>query len=205
MVKRDEDMMDPARTPAATPKPGAPDESKGGATDPKTAAALSFRDAVIKNEDRVRQFGRAMEAKYPSITEYGKDWVSHDDLRALTKAWHEDKDSLKFAYGVARSENFAKLVKKYAADPGIHAFLVEGVKTAPMELIGAASGVCANDRVIKDLAQTVAKAAGLPPSITSLFGGAQPGMQAPDANKVVSEILADPRTRQAPPVSTGGR
>lgn len=204
MVKRDEDMMDPARTPAASPKPGAP--AADAKADPKAAAAAGFQEAVKKSEAAARAFSDEMEQKYPSVRQYARDWVSYPDLRDLTAQWHRDKDSIKFAYGVARSDNFGKLVQKYATDPGVHAYLVEGVKRAPGELVGSLGNICSNDAVIKDLASTVARAAGLPPSITALIGGVAPGTQAPDASKVVGELLNDPRARQAaPPVSAGSR
>ena len=191
MVKLDESMI--AGNAAAPPAPAA----APAAPDPKAAAAASFRESVLKNEKTVEEFGRRMEKQYPSLTQYAKDWNSYPDLKALGLAWRDDKDPVKFITGVVKSDNFGKTVQKYAGDPGVRAFLVEGVKNAPSDLLSSAGGMLQNDHAVKDLALTVAKAAGLPPSITAMIGTVDSKTQVPDASKVLSEVMSDPNTQKA--------
>jgi hypothetical protein len=154
---------------------------------PKETAALSFKETAAKNEKTVAAFVRRMQAKHPSITQYGKDWAASPELRALRDQYWKDKDPLKFAYGLAKSNDFGKLVKKYASDPGIRETLTTGIKEAPPGLMGAVGGVLQNDSVVKSLATTVVKAAGLPPSLMGFLNG--DGAKPPDQNQIMSDIM----------------
>lgn len=188
MVKSDERLrtsMGPAATaPGATP--GAPDKPATPA-DPKAAAVMSFKEAAAKHEKVVDAYVRRMQAKYPSIGQYGKDWVKHPDLVKLRDEYWKNKDPLAFAYGLAKSDGFGQLVKKYATDPGIRAVLMGGIKEAPPALMGSMAGLVTNDKVAKDLLNTVMKATGLPPSLVPFLDGSD--TKAPDANAVLGDIM----------------
>ena len=173
----------------------APAAGTAGAPNVKAQAALSFKEAAIKNEKLVTAFSRRMEARYPSIKQFGKDWVAAPDLRALRDQYWRDRDPVKFAYGLAQSKSFGKLIKKYAADPGVRAFVMEGVKQAPADLLGAAGQVFQNDRVVKDLVKGVASGLGLPASLTAFLG--DDNAKAPDQNQVLSEIMQSPDVQKA--------
>ena len=176
--------------PGSTPAPsGAPKAS------PKEKASLSLRASMIKNERFMDAFGRRMEARHPSIRQYGRDWAAAPDLRALRDQYWRDRDPIKFAYGLAQSKSFGKLIKKYAADPGVRAFVMEGVKQAPADLLGAAGQVFQNDRVVKDLVKGVASGLGLPASLTAFLG--DDNAKAPDQNQVLSEIMQSPDVQKA--------
>ncbi|MBI4061028.1 MAG: hypothetical protein HY403_06325 [Elusimicrobia bacterium] len=155
--------------------------------DPKSAAALTFEEAAMKHERFVASFIRRMEAKHPSISQYGKDWAASPELRALRDQYWREKDPLKFAYGLSKSNDFARLVKKYAGDPGIRDVLITGIKEAPPGLIGAVGGLFQNDKITKDLMTTIVKSMGLPASLTGFLGGddAKP----PDQSRIMSDIM----------------
>lgn len=175
--------------------PASPAPAPAGPANAKAQAALSLKEAAIKNEKLVTAFSRRMEARYPSIKQFGKDWVAAPDLRALRDQYWRDRDPIKFAYGMVKSDNFGKLLKKYAADPGVKAFLMEGVKQAPADLLSAAGQVFQNDYVAKDLVKTVAKNMGLPASLVSFMDGGS--AKPPDQNQVLSEIMQSPDVQKA--------
>lgn len=193
MVKADAGMsvVSPG---SSTPKPQA---ASGAAktSGPKEDAVLSFKEAAIKYEKAVGDYVRKMQARYPSIGQYGKDWAASPQLRALRDQYWKDRDPLKFAYGLAKSDDFGKLIKKYGADPGIRATLTEGIKAAPPGLMSAAGGLAQNDGVVKDLAVTAIKAVGLPASLTGFLTGAD--VAAPDQNKIMSDIMNSAEGRKA--------
>ncbi|MEK7388592.1 MAG: hypothetical protein AAB036_02720 [Elusimicrobiota bacterium] len=179
----------------AVPGQGPSAPAAATAATAKTNASLSLKEAAIKNERLVTAYSRRMEARYPSITQFGKDWVAAPDLRALRDQYWRDRDPLKFVYGAAKSENFGRLLKKYSRDPGVHAYIIEGFKQAPADFLGAAGQVFQNDSVAKDLASTVAKSMGLPSSLSALLGGQT--SKAPDQNQILSDIMKSPDVQKA--------
>lgn len=167
------------------------------AGDPKA----DFRDVARRNEATVRDFAIKMTRKYPSVRQYGKDWMSYPDLRKLNDDYMRNHDPAAFMAGLARSPNFGKLVRKYATDPGIRAFVINGVQQAPGELLSAAGAALSNDAVVKNLVSNVGQALGLPPSIMAVVGGGRV-----DQSKVVSDVLSSPQLKgamqgQSPPVA----
>ncbi|MBI2387078.1 MAG: hypothetical protein HYV14_13890 [Elusimicrobia bacterium] len=186
MVKGDAGMR-VAGPGASTPKPAGASGATPNPTDPRQAAALNFKEAALKNEKIVAAFVRRMEKKHTSITQYGRDWAASPELRALRDAYWKDRDPLKFAYGLAKSNDFSKLVKKYAGDPGIRDALVTGIKEAPPSLTAAIGGVAQNDGVAKSLVSTVIKAVGLPASLTGFLDGGE--AKAVNRDQVMSDIM----------------
>lgn len=172
---------------ASKPSPAKPGGATANPTDPRQAAALTFKETAAKNEKFVDAFVRRMEKKHPSLTRYGKDWAASPELRALRDQYWKEKDPLKFAVGLARSKDFAGLVRKYAKDPGIRDVLITGIKEAPPSLTGAVGGLLQNDQVAKGLVNTVIKAVGLPSSLVAFMDGG--GAKPPDQNQVMSEIM----------------
>ncbi|MCM2303608.1 MAG: hypothetical protein NDJ72_02820 [Elusimicrobia bacterium] len=172
---------------ASTPKPAAPSGAAPNPTNPRDAAALNFKEAAIKHERLVDAFVRRMEKKHPSITRYGKDWAASPELRALRDQYWREKDPLKFAYGLAKSKDFAQLLRKYGGDPGMRDALITGIKEAPPSLTGAVGGLFQNDGVAKSLVKTVVNAFGLPPSMTAFLDGGE--IKPTDQNKVMSDIM----------------
>lgn len=194
MVKGDAGMrvVGPgASTPKASGSPG----TTANPTNPKDAAALTFKDAANKYEKLVYAFVRRMEKKHPSITQFGKDWAASPELRAVRDQYWKEKDPIKFAYGISKSNDFGKLVKKYAADPGIRDALVTGVREAPPSLTAAAGGVFQNDKVTKDLVTSVIKAVGLPASMVGMLDGSD--TKPPDQNQVMADIMKSDDMKKA--------
>jgi hypothetical protein len=194
MVKGDAEMrvVSPG---ASTPKPSGPSGATPNPTSPKESAVLSFKEAAIKHHRVVDAFVRRMEKKHPSLTQYGKDWAASPELRALRDAYWKDKDPLKFAYGLAKSNDFAKLVKKYGGDPGIRDVLISGIKEAPPSLTGAVGGLFQNDSVTKSLVTTVIRAVGLPASLTGFLDGSSAAP--PDKNKVMADLMNSDEMKKA--------
>ncbi len=201
MVKGDAGMqVVTAGTSGSTPKTAGSTGATPNPTNPKDAAVLSFKEAALKNEKLVDSFVRRMEKKHPSITKYGKDWTASPELRALRDQYWKEKDPLKFAYGLAKSNDFGKLVKKYGTDPGIRDALITGFKEAPSSLMAAAGGILQNDKIAKDLVTTVIKAAGLPPSMAAMLDGSS--TKAPDQSQMMADLLNSSKLKnQAAPVS----
>lgn len=199
MVKRGEGVTIVGAGTSGSSKPAPPKSGDAGATanptDPRQAAALSFKEAAAKNEKFVDSFVRRMERKHPSLTRYGKDWAASPELRALRDQYWKEKDPLKFAYGLAKSKDFAGLVRKYGSDPGIRDVLITGIKEAPPSLTGAVGGLFQNDGAVKGLVNTVVKAVGLPASLVGFLDGGAP--KPVDRNQVMADIMASDDMKKA--------
>ena len=190
MVKSEAGMsaLNPgASTPAAT--------KDAGSANAKADPALTLKDALIQNEQAARAYILRMQAQYPSIGQYGRDWMANPELRALRDQYWKDKDPIKFAYGVAKSDGFGPLVKKYARDPGIRAVLIGAVKEAPAGLIKAVGGAVSGNTVVKELVDTVIQAVGLPASLVSVLGGKD--SKAPDTNQIMTDIMSSPDVKKS--------
>lgn len=195
MVKGDKGMT-VVSAGSSTPKPApASGAAAGSPDDPKADASSTFKSAASKYEKKVYDFVRRMEAKHPSITQFGKDWAASPELRAIRDQYWKEKDPLKFAYGVSKSNDFSKLVKKYAGDPGIRDALVTGIKESPPDLTAAAGGILKSDTVAKSLVTSVVKAVGLPASLTGMLDGSD--TKAPDTNQVMADIMSSPDMKKA--------
>lgn len=185
------DALPPQEPASAAPPPAAP------RSDPRERA----KDALIRNDAKMRDFVARMMKKYPSIGQYDKDWSSHPDLKRLQDDYWKDRDVAKFLVGVAQSDNFGKMMRKYATDPGVRGFAVEMITTGPKEVVGALTGLSSADGTVNKLLGSVMSGLGLPPSLTNAIAEGK-GDQI-DQKQVVSEILksnpalANPAAREA--------
>lgn len=195
MVKGDAGMRVVGPGAAATAKTGATGAAPGAPASPKEAAVMTFKEAAVKHEKLVDAFIRRMQAKHPSIAKYGKDWAASPELRALRDQYWKDKDPLKFAAGMASSKDFAKLLKKYATDPGIRDVLITGFKEAPPSLLGAVGGLFQNDKTANGLVTSVTTALGLPASLTAALGGGD--AKPPDQSQVMADIMGSADMKKA--------
>ncbi len=198
MTQKEEDMSVAGSAPPV--KSAGYAGSTANPTDPRQAAALDVREAAIASEGFAKSFIRRMEAKHPSITQYGKDWAASPELSALRDQYWKDRDPLKFAYGLAKSGDFPKLIKKYANDPGVRDVITSGIKEAPPNLVGSIGSLAQNDGVVKNLVTSIITGAGLP---VSIFGAFMTGAdaKAPDPNQAVKDILNSGEVKKAMPVS----
>ena len=183
-----------------------------GATAPdKRPRQMGLTEAARKYEAAVRRYARRETAKHPIIREYGREWMSHPDLKKLNDDYMRDKDPLKFLAGLSKSENLGKMIKKYAGKNEIRQFIVQGSKEAPADLAAAAVDALKSDRVVKDLILTIFKGLGIPlSSITAIIAGGDPSKL--DKNRIANDILNDPELKkaqqqslQAPAVDLHGR
>ncbi|OGS35920.1 MAG: hypothetical protein A2506_05175 [Elusimicrobia bacterium RIFOXYD12_FULL_66_9] len=179
----------------------------------KEESRLGFAKAARKHEASVRGFAERMTARYPVIRQYGKDWMGYPDLKKLNDDYMRDKDPVKFLLGVSQSQNFGKMMKKYAGSPEVREFAIAAVKESPLELKAATADLLGNDRVVKDIVMNVAKGLGLPPSITGAIESADPSKVDPakiDQSKVMTDMMNNPEMQkvmqqgqQAPAVNVG--
>ncbi len=187
----------------------------GGAAAPaakKEEAHASFTESARKHEAEVHRFAVMMTNKYPAIRQYGREWMSHPDLRKLNDDYFKNHDPIAFMVGLSKAPSLGLMIKTYAGQPGMKEFVVEGMKQAPGELTGAAMEVLANDKVVKDLVANVAGSMGLPPSITGMITSAGATNANIDQNKVMKDVMSSPDIQKAmqngqqpPPVSLPNR
>jgi hypothetical protein len=177
--------------------------SAAGSGDKTSQAHMGFIEAARKHEGEVQNFAVRMTKKHPVIRRYGKEWMSYPDLRKLNDDYARNHDPIAFMAGLAKAPHLGEMVKKYAGDPAMREFIIEGMKQAPGELTTAALDVLQNDRVMKDLVANIVGGMGLPPSITAMISGGSP--EKIDQNKMMGDMMNDPQMKkamqQAPPVS----
>ncbi len=169
----------------------------GTATAKKEESHAGFTRNARKHEGAVRRFAEMMTGKYPAVRQYGRDWMRYPDLRKLNDDYMRNRDPIAFMIGLAKAPNLGKMLKKYAGQPGIKEFVVEGMKQAPGELTSSAMDVLQNDRLLKDLVANVAAGLGLPPSITALIKSTDAKGGNVDQNKVVKDLMSDPEIQKA--------
>ena len=176
--------------------------------DKKEQAHAGFKEQARKHEADVRRFAEMMTRKYPAIRQYGKDWMSHPDLRKLNDDYMRNHDPIAFIMGLAKAPSLGGLVKQYAGSPAIMAFITQGMKEAPAELTSSALDVLSNDTVAKSLISNVATGLGLPASITGVINGGGDASKL-DQKKLMSDMMNSPAAQnamqqqgqQVPPVS----
>lgn len=239
------DAERPAAAPAPRPPAAAPQSSLGtfkadagiqvaeGGAQKSGASPLSaaqrkkeesrqdFAKTARKYEGTVRGFAERMTAKNPLLQQYGREWMSYPDLKKLNDDFMRDKDPVKFLLGASQSENFGKMVKKYARAPEIREFVIQAFKETPTELKASALGVLDSDRLVKDVVSGVAKSIlpALPPSVLGAIESGDPGKidaskldaskMAPskvEQNKVVNDLMNNPELKKvmqqgAPPAA----
>jgi hypothetical protein len=144
----------------------------------------SFTEACRKVEGKVRALAIAYTKRHPSIARYGRDWMSYPDLKKLNDDYMRDHDPVAFLRGTARSQNFARLLAKYAPDPAVQSFVKDGIVQAPGELTSSAISLLKEDNAIKTVVSNVVAALGLPPALTAGVLGGQV-----DQNQVMGQIL----------------
>jgi hypothetical protein len=167
--------------------------------------ARDYREDAKRYEGTVRDYAVKMTRKYASVRQYGKDWMSYPDLRKLNDDYMRTHDPMAFMMGLSRSKNFGSLIRKYAADPGIRSFLIDGIKQAPGGLLSTAGDALRSDGAVKNLANTVGTAVGLPSTIMTVLNGGSVS-----STQVMGEVMTNPALRgamqgQAPPVNLQGQ
>ncbi len=173
--------------------------------DKKEQAHADFKEQARKHDADVRKFAEKMTKKSPVIRQYGKDWMSHPDLKKLNDDYMRNHDPIAFIMGLTKAPSLGGMVKKYAGSPAIMTFITEGMKEAPGELTSSAMNVLSNDAVAKSLISNVVNGLGLPPSVTGMINGGATNI---DQKQVMSDMMNNPAMQNAlqgqpaaPPVS----
>jgi len=176
--------------------PGMRVGAQGGgaaALSPKQAAAQNFTQSCRGSEGAIRALAEDYTRRYPVIQQYGRDWMSYPDLKRLNDDYMRDHDPVKFLTGLAASANFPKLVKKYATSPEIQAFAKDAVSRAPGQVMSAGMDLVAADGAIKQIAESVVSALGLPPGILAAASGGKI-----DQNAVMNSVIgSNPELQKA--------
>src|SRR3569833_1145438 len=87
-------------SPAPAPKPAATAENAA----PRTLkdAREDFILECRRNEDAVRRYAERMTKQSPVILQYGRDWMSHPDLKKLNDDYMRNHDPIAFMAGLAQ-------------------------------------------------------------------------------------------------------
>ncbi|MDE2039503.1 MAG: hypothetical protein KGO96_01730 [Elusimicrobia bacterium] len=152
----------------AGPRPEAP------AAKPAPSRPASFTALLRRTESAVGALARAYTRDSPVIRAYGRDWMSYPDLRKLNDDYMRDHDPAAFLRGLAASPNFPKLVRKYASQPILRQFVLDGLKVAPAGALAAASQLLGRDGAAFKLVENVASGLGLPPGLLAQAGAGPP-------------------------------
>jgi hypothetical protein len=158
---------------AAAPRPA----SAAQAAAPRTLkdAREDFIMECRRNEDLVRRYAERMTAKSPVVLQYGKDWMSHPDLKKLNDDYMRNHDPIAFLEGVARAPSFPILLKQYAGKQEILGFIVQGLtQEAPHGLVESGLVLMRDDASLKPLVTQVETAVGMTPEMADkLTGGSK--------------------------------
>jgi hypothetical protein len=150
-------------------------------------AARALKEAAIKYQKLVEAFILRMQAKHPSLARYGEDWAASPELCAVRDQYWADRDPLKFVHSLAKSDDFSRLLGRYASDPGVHDVVMQGLKEAPPDLTAAANEVLYTDKTANAFVAKVTGGAGLPANLSDALNG---GVSAPpDTDKIISDIV----------------
>lgn len=144
-----------------------------------------FAQLCRANETQVGNLARAYTNRYPSMRQYGRDWMGYPDLKKLNDDYMRNHDPIAFLRGLAKSDNFGKLIAKYATDPAIQGFAKDAIKRAPGDLVSAGMSFAKQDNLVGNLLDRVTTALGLPPGMFG--GGADPSKINPNA--VMSQMM----------------
>jgi hypothetical protein len=159
--------------PQAAAKPAA----ASGASEPSAEtlmerSAQKFKDAIRASEKGFRDLAESYTKRFPSVRQYGKDWMSHPDLRKLNDDYMRDHDPIAFLRGLSASPTFPLLLRKYAGDPALRNFVGESLAKAPVGAVSDSMGYISQDKQIDGFVKDVATKMGVPASTLSLPPGA---------------------------------
>ena len=129
-------------------------------------------EIVRRTEAPIAALALDYTRRYPVIRQYGREWMSHPDLKRLNDDYMLHHDPVAFLIGLSQSKSFPLLVKKYAAYKPFHDFILDGVKAAPAEAVQTAFQQVGGDARMKGLVDSVSGALGFPPQAFAQAAGA---------------------------------
>ncbi len=149
-------------------------QSRGPAAAPNPTDKLkdpSFAQLYKDFEKKITAMVVEYEKKYPILTQYGKEWVSHPDLRKLRDDYRKDHDPAKFIKGLVNAPNFGGMVKKYAGQPPFTSFAQDAFKQAPPEVMSAATEFLTKEDTAKNLVRDTMQSMGMPIGVAAMIAG----------------------------------
>lgn len=152
---------------------------------PGQKAKTKFTDLVRQGEARMRALRQKYEQQYPVIRQYQQDWNSYPDLRKLRDDYRANHDPVAFMRGLAESKNFGTMVKKYAGQAPVQAFVKDAIKQAPSGFMSAAMDYLNDEKVVRKVVDNVGSALGLPPGLLG-SSGSQPQV---DEKAVMDSVM----------------
>lgn len=155
--------------------------------DPRDQSRSGLQAAIWKHERFFRKLTFRYQNKHPVFHKFGNEWAKHPDLAKARDDWYQHKNPIKFAYQIAQSPNFAKMVVKYARDPALLAYMRELASSAPREVVTGLTDYLSKDKNATSLVERFAKAAGLPPALVAGFTGKKV-----DQAEVMKQLLENP-------------
>lgn len=171
--------------------------AQGGSAGPARPQSIKERamNAVKEAEKAITKLALDYERRYPSMTQYGREWASKPDLKALTQQFHRDKDPIAFMKGLSNSPSFGGMVKKYATKSEFQGFAKDAMKVAPPGAMEIATEVMNDDATIKKLVDTTMGALGLPPGLLSMAGNDPNKI---DQNAIMNSVMgSNPEMQKA--------
>ena len=172
LMKVDEEIrtenIHPAQTPAAAPAQQAPAHTLED-------ARQDFIMECRRNEDVVRRYAEKITKQSPVILQYGRDWMSHPDLKKLNDDYMRNHDPIAFMAGLSRAPSFPVLLKQYAGKQEMLGFIVQGLtKEAPHSLVESGLKLMHEDASLKPVVTQVETAVGMTPEMADkLTGGSK--------------------------------
>lgn len=172
-------------------------QSPAGASAPAGAApkaddAQTFAQMVREREKPVESLTRAYMKRSQVFQQYGREWMSHPDLKKLNDEYMKNHDPIAFLRGLAASPTFPGMVKKYAHDPNMQTYVKDVITRAPQGMISSGLAMAKKESLVEKLMDSVMGAMGLPKGI---FGSAD--NKPIDQNAVMSSMMNNPDMQKA--------
>ncbi|MBI4425243.1 MAG: hypothetical protein HY554_16050, partial [Elusimicrobia bacterium] len=174
------------------PKDPAPTAPAARAPEARGAAGGDFIQAVRRHERLFQELTLRHQRKSPIFDQWAKEWMAHPDLNQACKGYWKHRNPIQYAYEVAGSPNFAKLVKKYASNPELQAYVRDAARNAPQELVSSLTAYLKGDAAAAGLLKRFGASAGLPPALIAGFTG-----EPVDQKAMMRQILANPELERA--------
>lgn len=154
--------------------------------------AATFSQMVREREKPVEGLTRAYMKRSQVFQQYGREWMSHPDLKKLNDEYMKNHDPIAFLRGLASSPSFPGMVKKYAHDPNMQGYVKDVISKAPQGMISSGLGMARKESLVEKLMDSVMGAMGLPRGI---FGSAD--NKPVDQSAVMSSMMNNPDIQKA--------
>lgn len=161
-----------------------PPVARPAPTDAKGRSELGLSQAARRNERYFRNLTIKYQNKYPVFHQWGKEWMSHPELRQARDDYYKTRNPVRFAFQVAGSPNLAKMMGKYSRNPEMQAYLKDIAAHAPKDVLTAFVDYLKKDGNAATLIERFARAAGLPPALVAGFTGKRV-----DQQEVMKQIM----------------